>query len=215
MVPMYSAEGPGQEFTADERETLLLIAYQSIHSGFESRRPAAVDARAFPPRLSARRASFVTLQSDRKLRGCIGTLEPRVSLVEDVSHNAYAAAFRDARFPPLQADEFVALSLQVSVLSVPESLDFDSEASLLAQVRPGVDGLILQEQAFRSTFLPSVWESLPEPDRFLGHLKIKAGLAADYWSATIRLWRYTTESFAASVPVIRENGRNHRLDMLK
>ena len=128
-----------------------------------------------------------------------------MSLVEDVSLNAFAAAFGDTRFQPLQANELAFLSLQISVLSAPERLDFDSEASLLAKIRPGLDGLILQEHAFRSTFLPSVWESLPEPAGFLGHLKLKAGLAADYWSTSIRIWRYTTESFAASVPAIRSN----------
>jgi AmmeMemoRadiSam system protein A len=199
---MFSTENRGRKFTEEERETLLQIAYQSIHSGLDTRHPHVIDPDDCPPRLSARGASFVTLHAEEKLRGCIGTLEPHTSLAVDVSHNAYAAAFRDTRFPPVQSRELDTLSLQISVLSSPERLDFDSESSLLAQVRPGIDGLILQEQAFRSTFLPSVWESLPEPERFLVHLKLKAGLAADYWSASIRVWRYTTESFAASVPVI-------------
>jgi AmmeMemoRadiSam system protein A len=194
----------------DEREALLLIAYESIHSGLDTRRPAIIDVAAFPQRLSAKRASFVTLQAEGKLRGCIGTLEPRMSLVEDVSHNAYAAAFQDVRFPPLQPEELATLSLQVSILSAPVPLDIDSETMLLARLSPGIDGLILQEGALRSTFLPSVWESLPEPERFLGHLKLKAGLAAHYWSATIRFWRYTTESFGASVPAIRKPSGGQR-----
>ena len=94
-------------------------------------------------------------------------------------------------------------------------IDFDSESSLLAALRPGIDGLILQDQAYRSTFLPSVWESLPEPAQFLGHLKLKAGLSADYWSSSMRIWRYTTESFDASVSTIRANERDYRMDMLK
>jgi len=214
MAPMPSTDDQ-REFTADEQEILLHIAYQSIRSGLESRQPAVISADAIPARLSAMRASFVTLHAEEKLRGCIGSLEPRTSLAEDVSFNAYAAAFRDTRFRPLQADELVTLSLQISVLSTPERLDFDSESSLLEAIRPGIDGLILQEQAFRSTFLPSVWESLPEPAQFVGHLKLKAGLAADYWSASIRVWRYTTESFAASVPAIRAKDRNQRVEMLK
>ena len=210
---MSSAESRCPEFMEDEREALLLIAYESIHSGLDTRRPAIIDVAALPPRLSAKRASFVTLQAEGKLRGCIGTLEPRRSLVEDVSHNAYAAAFQDVRFPPLQADELATLSLQVSVLSAPAPLGIDSEAMLLAQLRPGIDGLILQEGAFTSTFLPSVWESLPEPERFLGHLKLKAGLAAQYWSATIRFWRYTTESFGAYASTIRERSGDQRPEM--
>jgi len=197
-----------REFTADEREILLRIAYQSIRSGLETRQPADVSTDAIPARLSARRASFVTLHAEEKLRGCIGSLEPRTSLAEDVSFNAYAAAFRDPRFRPLQADELDALSLDISVLGTPERLDFDSEPSLLGVVRPGIDGLILQEHDFRSTFLPSVWESLPDPAQFLGHLKLKAGLATDYWSTSIRVWRYTTESFGANVPAIRANDRD-------
>jgi AmmeMemoRadiSam system protein A len=204
-----------QELTAGEQEILLSIAYQSIRSGLETWRPVAISTDDCSARLSARGASFVTLHADEQLRGCIGTLEPHASLAEDVNLNAYAAAFRDTRFQPLQADELATLSLQISVLSTPEMLDFDSEASLLAKLRPGVDGLILQEHAFRSTFLPTVWEALPEPLRFLGHLKLKAGLAADHWSASIRVWRYTTESFAASVPAIRDSNRNYRLEMLK
>jgi AmmeMemoRadiSam system protein A len=214
MAPMSSADDR-REFTADEQEILLQIAYQSIRSGIETSQPAVISTDAIPARLSVRRASFVTLHSEEKLRGCIGSLEPRTSLAEDVSFNAYAAAFRDTRFRPLQADELATLSLQISVLSTPERLDFESESSLLATVRPGIDGLILQEQTFRSTFLPSVWESLPEPTQFLGHLKLKAGLAADYWSESIRVWRYTTESFAASVSVISAKNRNQRVEVLK
>jgi AmmeMemoRadiSam system protein A len=194
-----------QEFTTGEREILLSIAYQSIRSGLQIRQPAAVSVEGVPASLSAKRASFVTLHAEEKLRGCIGSLEPRTSLAEDVSFNAYAAAFRDTRFQPLQADEIDTLSLEISVLSTAEILDFDSESSLLGVVRPGIDGLILQEHDFRSTFLPSVWKSLPDPAQFLGHLKRKAGLPTDYWSASIRIWRYTTESFGASVPAIRRN----------
>jgi uncharacterized protein len=212
---MASAEDRRQEFTAVEQETLLYIAYQSIRSGLETRQPAAISVDGYPARLAARRASFVTLLADEKLRGCIGSLEPRTSLVEDVSFNAHAAAFRDTRFQPLQADELDTLSLQISVLGKPEMLDFDSESSLLALVRPGKDGLILQEHDVRSTFLPSVWKSLPDPAQFLGHLKLKAGLATDYWSASIRIWRYTTESFAASVPAIRVKDTDQRVEMLK
>jgi uncharacterized protein len=197
-----------REFTADEREILLRIAYQSIRSGLKAGQPAAISIDGLPARLSARRASFVTLHAEEKLRGCIGSLEPRTSLAENVSFNAYAAAFRDTRFQPLQANEIDTLSLDISVLSRPEMLDFDSESSLLEIVRPGIDGLILQEHDFRSTFLPSVWESLPDPAQFLGHLKLKAGLAADYWSASIRVWRYTTESFGTSVPAIQTNDRD-------
>jgi len=207
MVPMSSTDDR-REFTTGERNILLRIACQSIRSGLQTRQPAAVSVDGIPARLTARRASFVTLHAEEQLRGCIGSLEPRTSLAEDVSFNAYAAAFRDTRFQPLLAEELDALSLEISVLSSPEMLEFDSESSLLGVVRPGIDGLILQEHDLRSTFLPSVWESLPDPARFLDHLKLKAGLPTDYWSESIRVWRYTTESFGASVPEIRAKDRD-------
>jgi AmmeMemoRadiSam system protein A len=204
-----------REFSATEQDLLLRIALASIQSGLETRRTVAIRNEGYPGILSDRRSSFVTLHAGDRLRGCIGSLEPWTTLAEDVSHNAYAAAFRDKRFQPLQAEELSTLSVQVSILSKPELLDVDCEASLLVKVRPGIDGLILQEHALRGTFLPSVWESLPEPTRFLDHLKLKAGLPVDYWSEWIKVWRYTTESFAATVPSIRGKDRDYLAEMLK
>jgi len=131
---------------------------------------------------------------ETSLRGCIGTLEPQWALVLDVAKNARAAAFEDPRFPALTWPEFDRLEAHVSVLSMPEPMQFESEEDLLAQLRPGVDGLILEESFYRGTFLPAVWESLAEPQEFLRHLKQKAGLHPDYWSDTIKVQRYTTES---------------------
>ncbi len=140
------------------------------------------------------RATFVTLTIDAQLRGCIGTLEARRALVEDVASNAYSAAFEDPRFAPLERAEFERLDIHLSLLSAPEPIQFGSEKDLLAQIRPSLDGLVLEEGARRGTFLPSVWEQLPDPVEFLRHLKRKAGLPADYWSATLRVSRYTSES---------------------
>ena len=185
------------EYSAAEQSTLLQVACASIASGLQAGKPLAVDAAAYPAPLTEKRASFVTLTQDNALRGCIGSLEARRMLVEDVAHNAFAAAFRDPRFAPLQQQEFETLDVHISVLGTPEPLDVVSEVQLLEQLRPGVDGLILQEHHLRGTFLPSVWESLPQPEDFLRHLKMKAGLPAAYWSADMRVWRYTTESFSA------------------
>ncbi|MBI9019809.1 MAG: AmmeMemoRadiSam system protein A [Verrucomicrobia bacterium] len=146
-----------------------------------------------PAELMEQRATFVTLTSDGNLRGCIGMLEACRPLAEDVAENAVAAAFHDPRFPPLSRDEFDDLQISISVLSPPGEMSFSSEADLLSQVRPGVDGLILQEGVRRGTFLPSVWEELPEKEMFFEHLKLKAGLPAGYWSETLRVFRYTTE----------------------
>jgi AmmeMemoRadiSam system protein A len=134
------------------------------------------------------------LYVDEKLRGCIGTIEARKPLVEDVASNARGAAFRDTRFSALTWTEYERLDIHISVLSQPEPLQFSSEEELLAQLRPRVDGLIIEEGYHRGTFLPSVWEQLPTPHEFLQNLKHKAGLAPDYWSSRIRVRRYTTES---------------------
>ena len=140
-------------------------------------------------------ASFVTLHVGEELRGCCGTIEPSRPLIVDVWNNAWASAFADPRFPPLSRDEWPETNLQISVLSEPEHLDVHSEAELLQILRPGRDGLILQSGSRRSTFLPAVWEQLPEPIRFVRHLKTKAGWPADYWPPDMEAWRYTTESF--------------------
>jgi len=192
------------ELSPPARQRLLKIALDSIQSGLETGKALAVAMNNLPEELTARRASFVTLNTaNGDLRGCIGSLEAHRGLVEDISYNAYAAAFRDPRFPPLQEDELDRLTLHISVLSCPEELVFDSEEALLGLLRPGIDGLILQEKEAKGTFLPSVWESLPDAGSFLAQLKGKAGLPADYWSGSVRVWRYTTESFAASVSHIR------------
>lgn len=185
------------QYSAAERAILLRVAHASIATGLQTGRPLAVRAEDYPAPLIDKRATFVTLTRDGLLRGCIGSLEAHRMLVEDVAGNAFAAAFRDPRFPPLQQQEFDALEIQVSVLGTPEPLAFATEQELLESLRPGVDGLILEEKNTRGTFLPSVWESLPRPEDFLNHLKMKAGLPAGYWTDSVRIWRYTTESFSA------------------
>jgi len=150
-----------------------------------------------PSELKEERATFVTLTIAGALRGCIGMLEACRPLVEDVVENARAAAFGDPRFEPLSKEEFDQLEIHISVLSPPEEMNFSSEADLLAQIRPGEDGLILQEGGRRGTFLPSVWEELPDKELFLMHLKMKAGLPNTYWSDTLLVSRYTAEYFPA------------------
>ncbi len=147
------------------------------------------------PQLRARRASFVTLLRHGVLRGCMGALEAQLPLARDVSLHAYAAAFEDPRFPPLRPEEAAQLAIHISVLNPAEPLAAASEAAARAALRPGIDGLILEERGRRATFLPSVWNSLAEPAEFLQQLKRKAGLPEDYWSETLQLHRYTVEEF--------------------
>lgn len=135
-------------------------------------------------------ATFVTLSINGKLRGCIGSLQAHRSLFEDLKSNAVNSAFHDSRFPPLRASEFELLSVHISVLSSPTALKTMSENELLKGLRPNIDGLILEEGAYKATFLPQVWEQLPNPRLFLEHLKQKAGLPKDYWSDQIRFYTY-------------------------
>jgi AmmeMemoRadiSam system protein B/AmmeMemoRadiSam system protein A len=140
-------------------------------------------------------ATFVTLKVEGELRGCVGSLQPRRPLGEDVRANAQAAAFDDPRFLPLSRAEFDALEVEVSVLSASAPIVVASERELHAQLRPGIDGVTLQWGARRATFLPQVWESLPDPRDFFGHLKRKAGLPLDFWSDELTISRYTVEKF--------------------
>jgi AmmeMemoRadiSam system protein A len=135
-------------------------------------------------------ATFVTLTQQGRLRGCIGSLQAHRRLLDDVRENAVAAAFRDPRFPPLAVDEFDLTAVEVSLLTAPEPLCFRDEADFMAQLRPGVDGIVFQYGHHRSTFLPQVWESLPEPRQFMQQLKRKAGLPPDFWHDDVRILRY-------------------------
>jgi len=172
---------------------LLDLARASIRHGLQEGRPLTVALEELAAELVVPRASFVTLEKRGRLRGCIGSLEAWRPLAVDVAENAFAAAFRDPRFPPVRGDEAGDLEIHLSLLTPAVAMTFSSEADLLSQLQPGVDGLILSEGPYRGTFLPSVWAELPTPQLFLTQLKRKAGLAADYWSPGVRIWRYTTE----------------------
>lgn len=178
------------------RDTLVATARRSIRCGLEQGCALEPLLEEVPAPLIELGACFVTLHLDRQLRGCIGSLEAARPLIEDVAFNAHAAAFRDPRFPALRAFEFEHLQLDISVLTPAVSLAFTSEADLLEKLRVGVDGLILELGERRGTFLPSVWEALPDPVQFLRELKRKAGLPADFWRDDLKVWRYTTESIA-------------------
>ena len=178
----------------EDREALLEAARASIRHGLERGSPLRVDPDRFSPRLREPGACFVTLRCSGRLRGCVGSLEATRSLVEDVAQNAFASAFRDSRFQPLTQEEQAGLDVHLSILTPPEPLPCRSEAELLSKLQPGIDGLILQDGPNRATFLPSVWESLVEPKKFLAELKRKAGLREDHWSDGIRFQRYRTES---------------------
>ena len=141
-------------------------------------------------------ACFVTLKQEGRLRGCIGTLKAHRPLLEDVKSNARSAAFRDPRFPPLSRHELDLTRVEISLLSALETIEHEDEAHALAQLRRGVDGLVFEYGYHQSTFLPQVWEDLPDAAEFLATLKQKAGLPPDFWDAEVKLARYTVSKWS-------------------
>ncbi len=176
--------------TADNHQ-LIAVARRSIEHGLQYDSPWLPAVQDYPRAWHDRRASFVTLKRHGDLRGCVGTTEAIDPLVISVARNAYAAAFRDPRFPALPRHEFAAIELSLSLLTPAEPLDFTSEAELLALLEPGHDGLIIEYRDQHATFLPSVWETLPGADAFLAALKHKAGLQRE--TVPERAWRYQCE----------------------
>jgi AmmeMemoRadiSam system protein A len=154
------------------------------------------DSQTDPGFLNEHGACFVTLMQTGQLRGCIGSLQAYRPLRDDVKENALAAAFRDPRFKPLSATEYNEICIEVSLLSALTAMTVANEEDALTQFQPGIDGIVLQCGDKRGTFLPQVWESLPEPHRFLEELKRKAGLQTDFWSDEIRLFRYHVDKWS-------------------
>lgn len=173
-------------------QVLLAIARGAIDEGF-GRAPSPKPREAW---LEEKRAVFVTLKKHGALRGCIGQLSPRFTLLEAVRHAARAAAFEDPRFPPLSADEVPELELEISVLSPLEPLPVSSEEEVLAALRPGVDGVVLTHGQRSGVFIPEVWKELREPREFLAQLKRKAGLPPT-WLPGTRVERFTAEVFSS------------------
>jgi hypothetical protein len=165
---------------------LLALARGAIAERFgrEINAPAVHEALQQPG------ATFVTLTQHGRLRGCIGSLEAQRPLARDVSENAVAAAFRDPRFAPLAVEEFEITRVEVSLLTAPVPMVFADEADFMAQLRPGRDGIVFRYGRHRSTFLPQVWESLPDPALFMQQLKRKAGLPPNFWHETVSISRY-------------------------
>ncbi len=173
--------------SVNQGEILLPIARSSISEALGQPLEATENAAW----LQDKAACFVTLTQQQELRGCIGTLEAHRSLLEDVKSNARAAAFQDTRFTPLTAKELNLTEIEISLLSATQLIDFSNEQEALAQLRPGIDGVVFEYGSYRSTFLPQVWQQLPDTAEFVAHLKHKAGLSPDFWADEVKLSRYT------------------------
>ena len=179
-----------------DRQYLLKLAREAIAQHLHGQEPPPIDADALPASLTRDGASFVTLTKRGALRGCIGSLEPRRPLVLDVRENAIAAAFHDPRFPPVTLQELADLHVEISVLSSPQPLPYDGPDDLVAKLHPGVDGVVIERGWNRATFLPQVWEKLPDPRQFLEHLCTKAYLPTDaYRSPGLDVYTYQVEKF--------------------
>lgn len=182
----------------EHKQLLLSIARQSIQHGLEKQKPLPINISQYPHPLTESRATFVTLEINEGLRGCIGSLEAHRPLIVDIAQNAFAAAFEDPRFPPITHEELKKTEISLSLLTPPMKLEIQNEESLLSQLQPFQDGLILEEGFRRATFLPAVWEDLPDPIEFLNHLKMKAGWPINYWSSRIKAYRYRAEKISES-----------------
>lgn len=193
--PTGSAPTP---LTAAQGAALRDIARRSIEHGLSTGRALSVDPAGLDPSLAEPRGAFVTVEVGGELHGCIGSIEAHRPLAVEVARSAFAAAFEDPRFEPLTRDDLPRLGLHIAVLSPPRPIVCRDEEDLLAQLRVGIDGVVLEEPALsrRSTFLPAVWEKIDRPRPFIEQLKLKAGLSPDYWSPTLRFSRYSAQAFA-------------------
>ena len=171
-----------EKLTLEEQKMLLRLARESIERAVKGEELPPLDLSALPLRLQEAGSSFVTLTSHGKLRGCIGALEAYQSLVEDVRDHAAGAALKDPRFPPVSEDELSDLEIEISRLTRPIPLEYSDANDLLTKLRPYVDGVILHDTSYRrATFLPQVWEKIPDPAEFLDNLCYKMGVEPDLW----------------------------------
>lgn len=167
--------------TVEEKHRLLQLAREALEHGVLGKTLPTLDERSLTPSLKEEGASFVTLTIENELRGCIGALEPHQPLAEDVREHAIAAALQDPRFPSVQPAELKGIKLEISRLTMPQPLEYSSPEDLIKKLRPHVDGVILKAGRRRATFLPQVWEKIPDPKEFLEHLCRKMGMDENAW----------------------------------
>lgn len=187
---------PCIELDSKQQRELLAIARRSIAQGFATAAPLRLPLAALTVPFSVNTAVFVTLTQNGALRGCIGALQARQPLAQAVAAAAFGSAFSDPRFEPLQRADLESVQIEISVLSPLQSFDVDSRTALLQSLRRNVDGLVIEDQGKRATFLPKVWDKIATPAAFVEELMVKAGLPADHWSNSIRVQRYSTLTFA-------------------
>jgi AmmeMemoRadiSam system protein A len=184
------------QLTDGEKQTLLRLAREALACGVKGKKPPPLDKSLLTPALQENGASFVTLTINGNLRGCIGALEAYQPLADDVREHAVAAALEDPRFPPVMETELNKINLEVSRLTAPKELEYTDSEDLLQKLRPNVDGVILKYSFHRATFLPQVWEKIPNPAEFLDNLCYKMGARPGLWRDTkMQVFIYQVEEF--------------------
>ncbi|HEX2047927.1 MAG TPA: AmmeMemoRadiSam system protein A [Acidimicrobiales bacterium] len=179
----------------EDVDALFGLADLGVRAGLAGGRAPTVDAGALAPGLREPMGAFVTLEVDGELNGCIGSLVPAEPLGAAVAELAWRAAFADPRLPPLTPAEYPSLEIKISIVGPLEPVPADTEAELAANLRPGVDGVLIRRGAANATFLPAVWHKLPDPVTFLRHLEAKAGLRPGQWPQGMKAWRYETAEY--------------------
>jgi AmmeMemoRadiSam system protein A len=188
--------GTTTRLTEDEGKHLLMVARKTIRNRLDNIEGPQIDWKDLPEKFKERLGTFVTITTDGNLRGCIGHIIPRETLIEGIRENAINAAFRDPRFPPLTRDEFDHIEIEVSILTAPQGLSYTDAQDLLKKLRPGVDGVIIKKGFHEATFLPQVWDQLPEKEEFLSHLCVKAELSYDTWrKEKLQVSTYQVQAF--------------------
>jgi AmmeMemoRadiSam system protein A len=184
------------KLTEEEGEYLLSVARQTIEERFTEQQGEGQPEALHSPKFSENRGTFVTLTKNGALRGCIGHIIPQESMIEGIKENAINAAFRDPRFPPLSEAEWKRVQVEISILTDPTPLVYEDSVDLLNKLRPGIDGLIIKKGFNQATFLPQVWEQLPDRKEFLRHLCLKAGLDRDAWKhEKLEVFVYQVQAF--------------------
>jgi AmmeMemoRadiSam system protein A len=193
--------GTADWLSEDEGSYLVKVARNTIDNRLNKVEQPPIDGKDLPEKFQERLGTFVTITIDGNLRGCIGHIMPRETVIEGIRENAINAAFRDPRFPPLTKEEFDKIEIEISILTAPQELTYSDAEDLLHKLRPGKDGVIITKGYHEATFLPQVWDQLPDKEEFLTHLCMKAGLSHDSWKKEkLQVSTYQVQAFEEGKP---------------
>jgi AmmeMemoRadiSam system protein A len=190
------SDAASDQLSVEEEKFLLQLARAALEVGIRGDPLPQLELTSLSPKLIQPGATFITLTKNQELRGCIGSLEATRPLAEDVQVHAVAAALEDFRFPPVQEDEIPQISIEISRLTTPAKIAFEDPDELFSQIRPGIDGVVIKKGIRRATFLPQVWEKVPEVEIFLEMLCRKMGASAECWrTKSVEIFTYQVEKF--------------------